>query len=202
MSESLAESFDQAKEVKEAQETKIAFWTPRLRQDKKKRLHPTVYQIYLCIKCKLTLGENEVGAWSALIIKQQQGNFMMKNDSPMTYMINGIEHSSSHIQIRLAGVKEVLDWITVNIDPEEYNSIEATIVCNDVFVVNTLREWLPKWVKSDFSTLNAELGHGSVFKSLAAISTKIRLNVEWRAENSTEMYTLSEKIMEMLSSEE
>ena len=169
---------------------------------RKKKPKIEVYEIHLCSKCKKIASmppEMEVGAWSALIVKHLQD---FDTHDQNTYMISGVEKSHSHIRIRLLGVKEVLDWITSSVDESQYGYIEAVLYSNDVFVVNTLREWIPKWSKSSFRMGKGEemelRPNNDILQEIARISTKIKFQVKWLVDASYDMSSLHTKVMDML----
>jgi len=192
--------------------TKTVFFNRKSLDIRKKKLKPIVYQIYLCTYClpseiisetPQNLVLSELGAWCALIVRQPQDMFNAEKDTQTTYMLSGVEESNSHIEIRLNGVKESLNWITANLEKNQYSSVETTFVSNDVFVVNILREWLPKWHKNDFKL--GPKGSGDdirpnldLLRSISEISTNIKLVVKWQAEKSYEMEQLRNKIDNIL----
>jgi hypothetical protein len=225
-----------SEEAIEPANEKIVFFDRRSLDCKKKKPKPIVYQIYLCSRCKFvndtgsTVGscnnleasgsnkENipdpfastdsgEVGAWCALIVKRPQDvSGSSGSGLQTTYMLSGVERSHSHIRIRLRGVIESLNWITGNVPESQYPYIEATFVINDVFVVNTLREWLPKWRKNEFNmdvtSDERKRPNLDLLTEISNISSRINISVKWQIDQSNEMITLSEKIDKLLASAE
>ena len=193
--------------LSEQSKGKIIFFNRKSLDHRKKKPKPIVYQIYLCCKCvplESTESQLEKGAWCALIIKQLQDNSSTSYDTQTACMLSGVQESSSHIRIRLNGLKESLDWITSNIEENQYSSIEANIVMNDIFVVNILREWIPKWEKSSFNmgeNDSEKRPNYDILNFIGKISTKINLGVKWQFDKSNEMITLSDKIDRMLADE-
>jgi hypothetical protein len=170
--------------------------------DYTKKKKPILYQIYLCYRIEPIEDPSsddsmDLGVWCALIIKQPQNVYMVDKNAQTTYMLNGSEKLNSNIRIRLIGLKEVLNWITFNLPEESYTSIDINFVCNDVFIVNLLREWLPKWHKNGFrigKDDNRQRPNLDLLTEISNISTKINMTIKWQVEKSYEMVILSEKI--------
>ena len=159
-----------------------------------------VFQIYLCCKYISSDDNADYGAWSSLIVQQPQDSFS-KNDTSQTFMISGVESSNNHIRIRLIGVIESLNWVTAKIDPSNYSSVDLIFITNDIFISNLLREWIPKWKKNNFNISNDSENkrpHSDLLEQIASISTNINLNVNWQANETYEMSTLSNKVDELL----
>ena len=184
--------------------TPSVFFDRKCLDQNKKKTKPVVYEIHLCSKCRKldsdTPVELEFGAWSALIVQYPQD--MNPHDTQTTYMISGVEESPSHIRIRLLGVKECLEWITATSNGH-YESVEATLYSNDVFVVNTLREWIPKWIKTDFrmdkNEYNERRPNFDILQDIARISTGIKFQVRWLVDKINNMASLSKRVDELLS---
>lgn len=207
------------------------FFNRKSLDNRKRKPKPIVYQIHLSCKCResnityqaekparpidLDDKENvapsdaecikhfEKGAWASLIQRHPQDNNSTTRHT--TYMISGNEESGSNIQIRMTGLKEVLKWITADVDSSNWPYVEAVLVSSDVFLVNLLREWLPRWARNDFSvnkSQEAKRPNYELLSEIAAISTKIKLSVEWQSDNSHEMITISNKVDELLKEAE
>lgn len=185
--------------------TSLVFFDRKMLDHRRRKPKPLVYQIYLCSKCQPDgTSDQEIGAWCALIVQQPQ-NTLGASSAQTTYMISGMEESNSHIRIRLQGILEALKWITANISEEQYASVEATFISNDVFAVNMLREWIPKWAKSSYkmgskTQRTEELRPNyDILQQISLISTGIKLIVKWQSERSHYMTSLMESIDDILA---
>jgi hypothetical protein len=175
--------------------------------ERKRRLKTLVYQIYHCAQCKPSDdGTKDIGSWASLLIQQPQDSGSHYDTVQNTCMLSA-EHLSgdkSHIRIRLDGIIESLVWITTNIKiTKDDVVVVANIVSNDVFVVNSLREWIPKWEKTTYQISNSDEDkrpHSDLMAKIGSISTKIKLSVRWQSEKSYEMSLLARKVDNMLSS--
>ena len=206
----------------------VVFFDRKSLDSRKRRPKPIVYQVYLCSRCRETNtsppsaqrtvrsedgsdDENlapsderkefprEVGAWAALIQRCPQDNSSAVKQT--AYMANGIEEAETHIQIRLRGLKEVMLWITADVEPNNWPAVEATLVSSDVFLVNLLREWLPRWARNDFALRTAQetkRPHAELLSEIAQISTRIKLAVVWQPDHSHEMQATSDKVDALL----
>lgn len=187
---------------------KDVFFTRRPLENRKRRPKTVVYHIYHCAQCKPSEydASKDIGSWASLLIQQPQDSGSHCEGVQNTCMLSA-EHLSgdkSHIRIRLDGIVESLVWITTNIKITNHDVIVvANIVSNDVFVVNSLREWIPKWEKSTYQISRSDeekRPHSDIMAKIGSISTKIKLSVKWQSEKSHEMSLLSQKVNEMLSS--
>jgi hypothetical protein len=205
----------------------VVFFDRKSLDSRKRRPKPIVYQVYLCSRCleseprptsnqvssdsedeaddnlapsdEHTEARCEVGAWAALIQRCPQDNASAAKQT--VYMASGIEEAETHIQIRLRGLKEVMLWITADVEPANWSYVEATLVSSDVFLVNLLREWLPRWARSDFALRTpqeAKRPHAEILSEIAAISTRIKLDVLWQPDHSHEMEAISDKVEALL----
>ena len=187
------------------------FFDRKSLDQRKLKPKPLVFYIYLCSNYKTDQETNlEIGAWCSLIIQQPQYPMstiskeiqLKQNNSNTTYLLSGSEKFNNHIRIRLLGVKESLEWITVNVDINNLSHVETVLISNDVFVVNMLREWIPKWNKNNFKLKTDDEQYrpnSDMLKAIANVSTKIKLSVKWQSEKSYEMIALSKKVDEILN---
>lgn len=175
---------------------------------------PIVYQIYLCCKCvenntdeKMkdllkSEGMDEtkiVGAWSADIFRPPQDTTNQHKRS--SYSVSSLEQAEDHIQIRLAALKEIFHWITADVDQSMWPRISASIVSNDVFLVNLLREWLPKWHIQNYKigkTDEYERPNAEMLREIGNISTKIKLNSSWQVDTAHEMMAVNDAVVKLL----
>lgn len=178
---------------------KTIFFDKRNINKKKAKPKPIVYHIYLCTKYN-QLDETDIGAWSSLIIKQPQDSVTKsKEKHRSSYMLSCLL-CCNHIRIRLFGLKESLEWIISAIDEKHIPYVEVMFASNDVFLVNTLKEWIPKWSKNDFMKDDNETKRPNhdILSDIAKISNNIKMNVRWINESSFEMINLSKKVDSLL----
>lgn len=165
---------------------------------------PLVYHVFLCSKCKpIEDDTGDVGAWSALIVRQPQDAYGGQQEPQTTYIVSGTEKKQNHIRIRLSGVKESLKWIVSNMEEVQYPAVEAVYISNDIFIVNMLREWLPKWYGNKFRMdkhdETVKRPNADILEEIGAISTKIKLSIRWQAETSHDMSSIARKVDESLA---
>lgn len=181
---------------------KTVFFDKKCVNKKKIKPKPIVFYIYLCSKYIPTEdSSNDLGAWSSLITKQTQETIVktkeIKNRS--SYMLSSVLYGN-HIRMRLFGVKESLEWIVSSIPEDSIQYIEVNFTSNDVYIVNLLKEWIPKWAKTNFMKDDNEgqRPNSDLMIDIAKISEKIKMTLKWQNENNFEMVNLCKKVDELL----
>ena len=177
---------------------------------RKRKPKALVFHIYHCCKYGPEIpsgdsdeldGDGDTGAWCYLIVQQPQDSFNASaTNAQTTYMVSAIDVNTNHVRIRLNGLLESLKWI-VGADATEH-SIETVFISTDVFIVSILREWIPKWRRTNF-----RMGKGSdekrpnsdLLEQISDLIVNMKLTVSWQDEYSNEMETISKKIDDMLS---
>jgi len=183
------------------------FFVRKSLEGRKKKPKPMVYYIYHCNQYKTSPEDEnkEIGAWASLVIQQPQESMTNYDDAVKNTCMLSADHvygDNNHIRIRLDGILESLVWITSNVKQEQLGIVEANIVSNDVFVVNSLREWIPKWEKLNYQVSkqdNIKRPHSDLMEKIGSISTKIKLSISWQSEKSHEMSILTQKVNSILS---
>lgn len=187
-------------------DTKPKSFFTRKSGSKIKRLKPIVYKVYLCCKC---LGDDSddipeskenidntkiIGAWAADIIRPPQD--ASKNIKRNVYTLVGTEEADDPIQIQLKAVREVLIWITGDVNSSQWSCIEATIITNDVFLMNLLKEWIPKWHTQNYMTRKHEKRpNAALLQEIGDMSTQIKLTMDWQVDISQEMLSVREHVV-------
>jgi len=182
----------------------IKFFDRKSLLNSKKRPKPIVYQIFLCSRCLddtfSSSGIERTGAWAVLIQKcPQEGMAVMGQTA---YLVSKKEHSMGNIEVRLRGLKEAMMWMTSTIDRQNWPYIEATLITSDIFLINLLREWLPKWSRKNFQLSgNSEekRPYADLLAEIAEISTVAKINVEWRPDDSLQLQEVRKKADSLLS---
>jgi hypothetical protein len=162
---------------------------------------PIHYYIKLCNKSITTPEGKDLSAWCALIIQEPHDMFNLSNKSGISaYMLSSIETEMNPIQARLTSILELLKWISTNVSPELLHIIDTSLICNDIYIVNLIKEWIPKWATNNFKfgREGQSRPYTDLLKSISEISTKIKLSVQWQSEKSPEMSSLESKLNGML----
>ena len=118
------------------------------------------------------------------------------------YLVSKKERSMGNIEVRLRGLKEAMMWMTSTIDRQNWPYIEATLITSDIFLINLLREWLPKWSRKNFQLSgNSEekRPYADLLAEIAEISTVAKINVEWRPDDSLQLQEVRKKADSLLS---
>lgn len=189
----------------ESSSNTIKFFDRKSLINSKKRPKPIVYQIFLCSRCLedsfSSSGTIErTGAWAVLIQRcPQEGMAVMGQTA---YLVSRMEYSMSNIEVRLRGLKEAMMWMTSTIDKTNWPYIEATLMTSDIFLINLLREWLPKWSKKNyFLSGNSEekRPYADLLTEIAEISTVAKISVEWQPDHSLQMQEVNKKVDSLLA---
>lgn len=180
----------------------IRFFDRKSLINTKKRPKPIVYQIFLCSRWSED-NSNKSGAWAVLIQRcPQEGMSVMGQTA---YLVSGIEKGIGNIELRLRGLKEAMLWMTSTISKENWPYIEATLMTSDIFLVNLLREWLPKWARKNFclsANVDEKRPHAELLAEIAEISTVAKVNVEWQAYHSLQMQEVNKKVDLLLAEDD
>jgi hypothetical protein len=201
------EAIDEVNNIKiknEAIKKKFIFFNRNNVNKSKSKPKPIVYNIFICTKYKTSENINDdlcYGCWSFLCIQQPQDAHNNQQEKQTTYMVSNEEISKNHVHIRLLGIIEILKWITCNIDELQYPSVHANIVSNDVFVVNLLKEWIPKWHKNNFcinKNDNEKRPNYVLLEQISNITSRINLSIKWEVEKSNNLLSVVKKVDEMM----
>lgn len=174
----------------------VQFFDRKLLINSKKRPKPIIFQIFLSSRY---LEESQSGAWAVLIQRCPQEGMPMIGQT--AYLVSGVENSIGNIEFRLRGLKEAMLWMTSTIEKENWPYIEATLMTSDIFLVNLLREWIPRWARKNFClSANSEekRPHADLLKEISEISTVAKLNVEWHPYHSLQMQEVNKKADSLL----
>jgi hypothetical protein len=181
------------------------FFNRNLLDKKKRKPKPLVYDVFLYTKCdQVKDNDEQYGAWSSLIVQNSlEFNSSTKRDvdaqnsnKNMVFMLSGNEQNKHHVYIRLSSIKHTLEWIVQDIETSRYPFVEVVFTCNDIFLVNMLREWIPRWYnkKSANSNSNAKRPYKEVIDDIAKISTNIKLLVKWSCEDNFDLDCVKKKV--------
>ena len=180
-----------------------------------RRLRPIVYQVYLCCKCAEDSEEDVTknipdskseenvkitGAWSADIFRPPQDTTSQHKRG--AYSVTALETADDHIQIRLAALKEVFKWITADVEQSRWSSISVSLVSSDVFLVNLLQEWLPRWHKQNYKIGKSgeyERPNAVALREIGEIVTRLKLTASWQVDTSHEMMAAHENVCRALA---
>lgn len=178
----------------------------------KRKPKPLVFHIYLYCKCEQITTNNipeQKGVWSALLIQQPQdmterrskGDTINPNTNiAATFMLTGIETNQSYVRMRLQAAQQCLEWISSNLIEAQYPHLEISLLCNDIFIVNNLRDWIPRWYKKGKNNMSTTRPNVDILDKIAMISTKAKLSVKWVHDNDYELSCVKMKAEEQLRS--
>lgn len=169
---------------------KNIFWVPKVND--KKKIRPLIFDIYLCVK-HIDINDQEVGAWSALVIKQSLEN----NKSQTTYMVSG-EDRDNHIKMRLNALKESIEWVTLSVSEELKKHLVLNIFSNDIYLVNVIRYWITKWENTNFNIEKEERPNKELLISIMEQIRNIKIEIKWKSEETNEMLPLKRNVESML----
>jgi hypothetical protein len=183
--------------------TAIRFFDRKSLINSKKRPKPIIYQIFLCSRCledNSRSSENQIsGAWAVLIQRCPQDG--MTGTGQTAYLVSGVEKAIGNIELRLRGLKEAMIWMSSSVDKANWPYIDATLLTSDIFLVNLLREWLPKWAKKNFSlsaNSTEKRPHAELLAEIAEVSTVAKVTVEWHPYHSPQMQEVNKKVDSIL----
>lgn len=171
----------------------LSFFNPSCLDKSKQKIKNIKYHITHCCRTNIKDG-TEYGAWCVLIKKTTNNPFSLTEKTYNSYMLSSYMEKENHIIIRLNGICEILDWIHVQCSDIKSTVIDVELFSTDVYIVNLLREWIPKWASDNFSRRPNE----EIIKSMHKIISTINLTVSWQSDKSLEMDILSKKVDELM----
>lgn len=167
---------------------KNAFFVRRAINLSKKKIKPLMFTAFMYADGKELDGDTFSGSWSNFIIDHRGTSYILTGNTDA--VTGSTDQPVTSMQTKLVGVIETLKWITDGL-PEDYLShVELNLFSDDIFIVNTLKEWIPKWYKENFkiSKLDAtkERPCADLLREIAEITMNVKLTIKWTSPVSNE----------------
>lgn len=109
--------------------------------------------------------EENVGGWASIILNKHEQKTVLSGKE---------ENLQNPNRIDLIGIIEGLKWIYLSVEPKYRKYITVNLICDNVYCVNIVKEWIDKW-KDDIEVRP----NNDLLKEIIELKTKININAKW-----------------------